>query len=60
MDPLSPHPKYKVRWIANRDCKACSHRHKEQYTYKFFKPEPALELAISILKNGHTLLYVDQ
>jgi hypothetical protein len=54
------YPKYKVRWIANRDCKACGHHHKEQHTFAFFNPEAALEHATYVLSKGHTLLSVDQ
>jgi hypothetical protein len=55
-----PHPQYKVRWVSNNDCKSCGQHKKEQHTYAFFKPEPALDFAIYVLTQGHTLLSVDQ
>lgn len=42
--------KYKVAWIQSGNI----------YRLKFFTPEYAMELAINVLKHGHTLLYVEQ
>ena len=58
--PESPHPQYKVKWISDDACKACGHHHKDQHTFAFFKPENALDYAITVLSHGHTLLSVDQ
>ena len=54
--------KYKVSWKQNDcgPCKACNHKHVSTFTFAFHSPEPAMELAIDILKNGHTLLFVEQ
>lgn len=58
----NPHPKYKVSWKQNEcgPCRACNHKNTHTYTFSFFNPEPALALAIDIVKKGHTLLFVEQ
>ena len=60
MNSQPPHPQYKVRWIVDSDCKSCGQHSKKQYTFAFFKPEPALDLAIYVLNHKHILLSVDQ
>jgi hypothetical protein len=70
------HPQYRVRWEQGQACTAtetcikkdsytgnkipCSRLIKQQHTFAFFKPEAALDLATFILKQGHTLLFVEQ
>lgn len=39
---------------------SCSRRIPQQHTFSFFNPEPALELATDIVRQGHTLLFVEQ
>jgi hypothetical protein len=64
-NPYAKHyANYRVSWKQNEcgTCKACDHKRLADhiYTYAFHSPEPAMELAITILKNGHTLLFVEQ
>jgi len=39
---------------------SCSRKITQQHTFSFFSPEKALELATSVLKQGQTLLFVEQ
>lgn len=51
---------YKVCWEQNKTCKACGFESKEQFTYGFLNPAKALEQAVWVLQQGHTLLLVEQ
>lgn len=53
-------PKYGVRWIQRETCKACGFESNEQYTFRYFTPEDAMEQALFVLTKGHTLVYVEQ
>jgi hypothetical protein len=57
---MPPHPQYRVRWKQNKTCEACDFKSTEQYTFAFFEPEAALELATYVLKQGHALIFVEQ
>lgn len=49
-----------VTWKQNKTCKACGHESTEEFTYGFLNPEKAMEQAVWVLKQGYTLISVEQ